>query len=76
MSPSLVLITATSFDEFMGVFCSFFSSALNIAELISTASKIDSLMLTCGTMMGRCHAASLKSRTRRQSDWGAEAVKR
>src|SRR5438270_94478 len=27
MSPSLVLITATSFDEFIGFFSSFFSSA-------------------------------------------------
>src|SRR5206468_10681547 len=54
MSPSLVLITATSFRVFTG-FSSFFSSAPNIAELNSMATKIDNLMQTCGTKPLHCH---------------------
>src|SRR5215472_9654631 len=38
--PSLVFITATSLDEFMGLFSSFFSPAARTAELNITTERI------------------------------------
>src|SRR5207248_1756498 len=55
ISPSLVLITATSFVEFIG----FFSSALTDATTSAAASKLIRIdfMTICGTSPARCHAS-------------------
>src|ERR1700681_2614525 len=58
ISPSLVLMTATSLDAFMGD--SFFSSAHSAVvpkvRLISSQTKIENLIRTCGTNHRDCHA--------------------
>jgi hypothetical protein len=52
MSPSLVLITATSFDELMGVLSSFFSSAAKTAELnITMVSNNDFIEIGNGELL-------------------------
>jgi hypothetical protein len=51
ISPSLVLITATSLDGFMGALSSFFSSAAKAAEVNNTANTKENFMLTNGIKM-------------------------
>src|SRR5438876_831413 len=55
ISPSLVLMTATSLDAFIGGF-SLFSSAAKSAELSNSATaKIDNFILTSATKRRCCH---------------------
>src|SRR6266496_3746237 len=47
ISPSLVLITATSLDEFMGALSSFFSSAASTAIPNKIGTKIENFIFFC-----------------------------
>src|SRR5438094_8765472 len=57
MSPSLVLITATSFGEFMGVFSSFCSYAAKTAEVNNRARMTENFILTNDINAWSCRAS-------------------
>src|SRR6266508_922022 len=60
ISPSLVLITATSFDAFIVGLSAFFSSAAKSVELKNSAAKIDIFIMICGTNEQVCHVGLSK----------------
>src|SRR6266516_6069735 len=71
ISPSLVLITATSFDEFMGVFSSFFSSAASAAVPNNIAVKIDNFIPFCS---GGLRHSQIRADSDRRSKTAATVV--
>src|SRR5207244_415411 len=58
LPPSLVFITATSLDEFMGLFSSFFSSAAKTAEVNNRAITTENFILTNDTNAWSCRVKS------------------
>jgi len=65
ISPSLVLITATSLDAFIVGFSAFFSPEAKTADPSNSATaKIDDFTPTSGTNAGRCHIHLLRQACR------------
>src|SRR5439155_123680 len=61
ISPSLVLITATSLDGFIGEVSLFSSATAAATSAVSNPAKIDNFILTSDTNTVRCHGRTVEA---------------